>query len=175
MATTTSFNSPLADTRYEILETANGIWRRYAYPNGRSFAEFKTHLNLGGLPLLHYTHGICPETNKRIIAHGVIAVGRTASGVIAIGQLAMGLIAIGQLSIGIVLAFGQAALGTICFGQLSVGLMFAVGQFAAGQIAIGQFALGGTVLAQLGFGKHVIDMNGVDPVAKNFFLNLIGQ
>jgi len=174
MATTASFNSPLTDARYEILETANGIWRRYAYPNGSTFAEFKTHLNLGGLPLVHYTHGICPETNKRRIAHGVVAVGRIASGIIAVGQVAMGLVAIGQLSIGLVLAFGQAAFGTICFGQLAAGLYFAVGQFAAGQTVIGQFAFGEIVLAQFGLGKHVVDMNGVDPVAKNFFLHLVG-
>jgi len=174
MASTASFASPLAN-KYEILETANGIWRQYAYPNGRTFAEFKSHLNLGGLPLVHYTHGICPETNQRIIAHGVVAIGRVATGVIAIGQLAMGLVAVGQLSIGLVLALGQAAFGTICFGQLAAGLYFAVGQFAAGQIAIGQFAFGGTVLAQFGIGNHVVDLNNVDPVAKNFFLRLIGQ
>jgi hypothetical protein len=53
--------------------------------------------------------------------------------------------------------------------------LFGAGQIATGQIAIGQFAYGSHVLAQMGWGKHVVDMRGVDPVAKNFFLRLIGQ
>jgi hypothetical protein len=163
------------DVDYIVQETANGVWRRYLYPNGRRFDEFKSYLNVGGLPLVHYTHGICPQTGRRITAHGIIAVGRIASGVIAIGQFAIGLIAIGQLSIGLLLGIGQASFGAYCFGQLAIGLFFGAGQFATGQIAIGQFAYGEHVLAQMGFGKHVIDMHGVDPVAKNFFLRLIGQ
>jgi hypothetical protein len=87
----------------------------------------------------------------------------------------MGLIAIGQLSIGLLFAIGQASFGAYCMGQLAVGLFFGAGQFATGQIAIGQFAYGVNVLAQIGFGKHVIDMHGVDPAAKSFFLGLIGK
>jgi hypothetical protein len=163
------------DVDYIIQETANGIWRRYLYPNGKRFAEFKTYLNVGGLPLVHYTYGVCPQTGRRITAHGIIAVGRIASGVIAIGQFAIGLIAIGQLSIGLLFALGQASFGAYCVGQLAVGLYFGAGQFATGHIAIGQFAYGTYVLAQIGLGGHVVDMHGVDPVAKAFFLRLIGQ
>jgi hypothetical protein len=164
-----------SDVEYVIQETANGIWRRYLYPNGRRFAEFKSYLNVGGLPLVHYTYGVCPQTGRRITAHGIIAVGRVASGVIAIGQLAVGLIAIGQLSIGLLIALGQAGIAPYCMGQLAVGLFFGAGQFATGQIAIGQFAYGNYVLAQIGFGKHVIDVHGVDEVAKKFFLGWIGR
>jgi hypothetical protein len=163
------------DIEYVVQETANGIWRRYLYPNGRRFAEFKSYLNVGGLPLVHYTYGLCPQTGRRITAHGVIAVGRVASGVIAIGQVAIGLLAIGQLSIGLLLALGQASFAPFCIGQLAVGLFFGAGQFATGQIAIGQFAYGKYVLAQMGLGKHVIDVHGVDEVAKKFFLGLIGK
>lgn len=163
------------DVDYIVQETANGVWRRYMYPNGKRFAEFKTYLNVGGLPLVHYTYGICPQTGRRITAHGIVAVGRIASGVIAIGQVAMGLIAIGQLSIGLLLALGQASFGANSMGQLAIGLFFGAGQFATGQIAIGQFAYGNYVLAQMGLGKHVIDVHGVDPIAKGFFLKLIGQ
>src|SRR6476660_4635370 len=132
MSTVANPNVLRNDVDYIIQETANGIWRRYLYPNGRRFAEFKSYLNVGGLPLVHYTHGICPQTGRRITAHGIIAVGRVASGVIAIGQFAIGLIAIGQLSIGL----------------LAVGLFFGAGQFATGHIAIGQFAYGVNVLAK---------------------------
>ena len=175
MSTVANPNVLRNDVDYIIQETANGVWRRYLYPDGKRFAEFKTYLNVGGLPLVHYTHGLCPQTGRRITAHGIIAVGRVASGVIAIGQFAIGLIAIGQLSIGLLFALGQASFGTFSLGQLAVGLFFGAGQFATGQIAIGQFAYGVNVLAQIGFGKHVVDVRGVDPAAKSFFLGLIGR
>ena len=175
MSTVANPNVLRNDVDYIIQETGNGVWRRYLYPDGKRFAEFKTYLNVGGLPLVHYTQGICPQTGRRITAHGIIAVGRVASGVIAIGQFAIGLIAIGQLSIGLLFAMGQASFGALCLGQLAAGLFFGAGQFATGQIAIGQFAFGVNVLAQIGFGKHVIDVYGIDPVAKSFFLCLIGK
>src|SRR3954451_4875563 len=108
------------DVEYIIQETANGVWRRYLYPNGRRFAEFKTYLNVGGLPLVHYTHGICPQTRRRITAHRNIAIGRVASGIIAIGQFAISPIAIGQLTIGLLFAMGQASFGFFWLGQLAV-------------------------------------------------------
>lgn len=174
MSTVASSNLLLKDVQYLIQETPNGIWRRFVYPDGRRFAEFKTHKTIGGMPLVHYTAGICPETGKRITAQGIVAVGRIANGVIAIGQLAVGLVAIGQLSIGVIFGLGQATFAAMCFGQLSLGILVGVGQVATGQIAVGQFAFGGYVLAQLGYGRHVVDMHGVDPVAKEFFLGLIG-
>src|SRR3954471_1486631 len=132
MSMAASANMMLNDVQYVVEETSHGVWRRYIYPNGRRFAEFKSHTKWAGMPLVHYTYGICPETGRRITAHGIIAVGRIANGIIAIGQFAMGLIAIGQLSIGLLIGIGQATFGTICIGQLAVGLMFAAGQFAAG-------------------------------------------
>jgi hypothetical protein len=69
----------------------------------------------------------------------------------------------------------QAAFGPMAVGQAAIGLIFGLGQFATGQIAIGQFAFGGYVLGQFGLGSHVIDMRGVDPVAKDFFLRLVGK
>lgn len=175
MSAAASNNILFNNIEYQIRQTANGIWREYVYPNGRRFSEFKSHLQFGGMPLVHYTYGICPETGRRVTAHGVIAVGRIASGIIAIGQVALGLIAIGQLSIGVILGLGQATFATVCVGQLAVGLLFGAGQFATGQIAIGQFAVGGYVLAQLGIGHHVVDTRGIDPVAQAFFKSLIGQ
>ncbi len=175
MATAANSNILRGDVDYITEQTAHGVWRRYLYPSGQRFAEFKTYLSIGGLPLVHYTYGICPQTGRRVTAHGVVAVGRIASGVIAIGQMAIGLVAIGQLSIGLLLAIGQASFGAFSLGQLAIGLFFGAGQFAAGQIAIGQFAYGVNVLAQIGFGKHVVDTRGVDPVAKAFFLGLIGK
>jgi hypothetical protein len=175
MTAAVSRNMLFENVQYLVQETPHGVWRRFLHPNGKRFAEFKSHLYLSGLPLVHYTYGICPETGKRITAHGIIAVGRIASGFIAIGQFAMGLIAIGQLSIGLVIGIGQATFGTFCVGQLALGILFGAGQFATGQIALGQLAYGKYVLAQLGFGKHVIDTNGIDPAAKDFFMRMIGK
>ena len=168
-------NLLLEDVQYLVQETENGVWRRFLYPNGSRFAEFKTHLQWASLPLVHYTYCICPETGKRITARGVIAIGRVARGMIAIGQASIGLVAIGQASIGLVLGIGQATLGASCLGQLALGLIFGAGQFATGQIAIGQLAFGTYVLAQMGWGQHVIDTRTFDPAAKDFFLGLIGK
>lgn len=130
---------------------------------------------IGTLPLVHYTYGICPETGHRITARGIIAVGRFARGMIAIGQVSLGLIAIGQLSFGLIFCVAQAAFGAVCIGQAAIGLIFGAGQLATGQIAIGQIAFGAYVLAQFGWGTHVIDMRLVDPIAKDFFMKLIGR
>lgn len=168
-------NLLLEEIQYLVQETPNGVWRRFLYPNGSRFAEFKSHLALGTLPLVHYTYGLCPETGKRITARGIIAVGRFARGMIAIGQVSLGLVAIGQLSIGLVFGLGQAACGAFCLGQVAFGLIFGVGQIATGQVAIGQIAIGTYVLAQSGWGQHVVDSRMVDPIAKDFFLKLIGR
>jgi hypothetical protein len=168
-------NMLLEDVQYKIEETANGVWRSFLYPSGQRFSEFKTHLSWGGMPLLHYTYGICPETGKRVTARGVVAVGRFAHGLIAIGQVSLGLIALGQFSFGLIFCFAQFGAGAVSIGQAAIGVLFGAGQLATGQIAIGQFAYGHYVLAQLGLGKYVIDSRMVDPTAKEFFLGLIGK
>lgn len=160
---------------YQVEETSFGTWRRFLYENGSRFAEFKSHATWAGMPLVHYTYGKCPETGKRIVARGVIAVGRLAWGIVAIGHASIGLFAIGQLAIGVVFGLGQAATGVVCLGQLAVGLLLGIGQFATGYAAIGQLAFGQYVLAQLGWGEHVFDSRAIDPAAKEFFLNLIGR
>ena len=145
------------------------------YPDGNRFAEYRSHRTWGTLPLVHYTYGKCPETGKRITVRGVVAVGRFAHGIIAIGQVSMGVVAIGQLSLGVLLCVSQAAFGGIAIGQAAIGLLFGAGQLATGQVAIGQLAFGSYVLAQLGCGSHIVDSRMVDPIAKDFFLKLIGK
>jgi hypothetical protein len=168
-------NLLLQEIKYQVEDTAWGTWRRFLYPSGSRFAEFKSHRTWGGMLLLHYTYGICPETGKRITARGVIAVGRFASGFIAVGQVCIGLIAIGQLAIGLLFGIGQAATGTVCIGQLAVSLIFAFGQICVGKIAIGQIVYGQYALGQLGWGDHVWDTRAIDPVAQDFFLKLVGK
>jgi len=166
-------NLLLNDIEYKIDPTEFGWWRRYVYANGELFEEFMSHKRLWGLPLFHYTRGRCPETGKRVMAKGIIAMGRLAIGFIAIGHAAFGLVAIGQLGLGLIFGLGQASSGLFCIGQLSIGFYFGLGQFATGYIAVGQFAIGKYVLAQMGFGRYVWDMHAVSPVAEKFFKNAV--
>jgi hypothetical protein len=164
-----SKNLLLQDIEYQTEETSWGAWRRFMYPSGQVFAEFVSHGRIFGLPLIHYTYGRCPETGRRVVARGVIAIGRLAVGVIAIGHASAGLFAIGQLAIGMLFGLGQAASGLVCIGQLAVGLAFGLGQIVTGYVAVGQIGLGAYVLAQIGVGAHVWDMRQASPMARQFF------
>jgi len=168
-------NLLLENVEYQIETTNFGVWRRFVYPNGVYFAEFKSHVLFFGLPLLHYTRGKCPETGRRVVAKGVLAVGRLAMGVVAFGQASFGIIAIGQAGLGLVLGLGQGATGLYAMGQAAIGLMFGLGQVATGEIAIGQLAYGKYVLAQIGYGDYVWSMNRADPEAVTFFKSLLAR
>ncbi|MDI6764658.1 MAG: hypothetical protein QME83_16765 [Thermodesulfobacteriota bacterium] len=162
-------NLLLEKVEYKIETTSFGIWKRFAYPNGKYFAEFRSHATFWGLPFLHYTRGICPETGRRVVAKGIVAVGRLAMGVLAIGQASFGLIAMGQAGLGLLFGLGQGATGLYAIGQIAIGVWLGAGQVATGEIAIGQVAFGKYVLAQLGFGEHVWSMDRADPEAVAFF------
>lgn len=166
-------NLLLEKIEYKTETTAFGAWRRYVYPTGARFAEFRSHASWAGLPLLHYTYGVCPETGKRITAKGVIAVGRIATGILAVGQAAIGLIAVGQLCLGAVFGLGQAASGFYAVGQIAVGAALGVGQLATGYTAIGQLALGKFILAQLGSGAYAVLPERSDHEALEHFRPLI--
>jgi hypothetical protein len=157
------------EVQYKIDETRLGVWRRYLYPTGELFEEFTSHRRMLGMPWFHYTRGRCPQTGKRVVAKGVIAVGRLAVGILAIGQASAGVIAIGQAAIGLLFGFGQLSTGLLALGQLAIALAIGVGQFTTGYVAIGQGAFGVYVLAQFGYGRYVCDMNGQSPVAMEFF------
>ncbi len=162
-------NILLEEVEYKVEETGFGIWRRYGYINGTSFHEFKSHASFVGLPLVHYTYGKNPETGRRVIAKGVIAVGKLACGIVAIGHASLGLLAFGQLAVGVVFGLGQLSTGLVALGQAAIALIFGLGQLATGYIAIGQFAMGTYVLAQMGFGEFVLSMKCADPEAIEFF------
>jgi len=168
-------NLLLERVEYQFETTHFGIWRRYLYPTGVYFAELKSHSTFLGLPLVHYTHGICPETGKRIVAKGVLGIGRLATGVLAIGQASFGVVAVGQLGLGLLLGLGQGSTGWIAIGQLAIGVYFGLGQMATGSIAIGQLGLGKYVLVQMGFGEHVWSTKGSDPEAIEFFKDLLSR
>ena len=162
-------NQFFADIEYKIDETPLGVWRRFLYPDGQLFEEFVSHRRVQGLRLLHYTRGKCPETGKRIIATGVLAIGRLAVGVVAIGHASAGVVAAGQLAVGLLFGLGQASMGMFALGQLALAGIVGIGRFATGFFAIGQLGIGRYVLAQLGFGEYVWDVRGLSPVAQRFF------
>jgi hypothetical protein len=166
-------NILLENVEYRIDKTSFGVWHRYLYPTGSFFAEFKSHRTLFGLPLLHYTRGICPETGKRVKAKGIVAVGRIAVGIVAVGQAAFGAIAIGQLALSLLFGLGQASTGWAAVGQVAIGVTFGLGQFATGFTAIGQLGIGHYVLGQIGFGQHVWSTKRVDPEAVAYFKSLL--
>ncbi len=161
-------NLLLTEVRYKIETTRFGTWKRYLYPSGAAYAEFTSRKTLFGLPLVHYTAGRSPETGRRKVAVGVLAVGRIAVGIVPVGQLAVGLAPIGQAAIGVA-ALGQGALGIAAVGQLGLGILLGVGQIASGYVAVGQLAVGKYVLAQAGAGAHLWSPAVADPDAVRFF------
>ncbi len=164
-------NVLLEEVRYKVTETPRGTWKRYVYPTGASYAEYTSKSMLLGLPLVHYTRGLCPETGTHRLARGFLAVGRRAVGVIALGRVAAGVVALGQASVG-VLALGQACAGFGAVGQLAFGMALGIGQLATGYVCVAQLGVGKWVLAQLGLGKHVWAMRVRDPAAVEFFKTL---
>ncbi|MFA5554369.1 MAG: hypothetical protein WCZ89_00845 [Phycisphaerae bacterium] len=162
-------NELLEPIEYKVVRTNLGEWKSFGYSTGLSYHEFTSHAKIAGLPLIHYTYGRCPETGRRKMAKGVIAVGRIACGIIAIGQLAIGLIPIGQAAFGLLLGIGQLSTGLAAVGQAAIGFYFALGQLAVGYIAIGQFAIGTYALGQFAVGKYVLSTSRADEAAKDFF------
>lgn len=148
-------NVLLEQVDYKIEETPFGTWRRFLSPTGFAYAEFTSRRRLFGLPLVSYTAGVCPETGRRKMAKGIVAVGRSALGVVAIGQLAIGLFPVGQFSLGLIGGVGQFSTGLVAVGQFALGGVLGFGQFTTGLVALGQFALGWHVLAQKGVGVAV--------------------
>jgi hypothetical protein len=166
-------NLLLEEVPYKTEKTNLGTWRKYLYPTGEYFSEFTSNKTMFGLPLIHFTRGKCPETGRRIVAKGIIAVGRIAVGVLAIGHASFGILAIGQLALGLLFGLGQASSGMIAVGQLALGGYFGIGQIATGMIAIAQFGIGKYVLAQAGVGKYVWTQKTADPQAVEFFKSLL--
>lgn len=163
----------LLDTiEYKTEDTRWGKWRRFLYPTGARFSEFTSHSRMLGLPLVHYASGINPATGKRIVAKGIIAVGRLAVGVFAIGHASAGVIAVGQLGLGLVIGLGQLSTGAYALGQVAAAVMVGIGQVATGEVAVAQVGAGEYVLAQIGIGEYVWSTERADPEAVEFFKDL---
>lgn len=158
---------------YKVEETRLGVWRRFRSEKFGYFEEFVSHRRCLGLPWVHYTRGLSPESGQKHCALGIVAVGRKAVGFIAVGQFAAGVIAVGQIGVGIFLGLGQLAAGVAALGQCAVGSLFGLGQLSTGYVAIGQLGIGVYVIAQKGMGRHVCDAEGISPIALQFLQSLI--
>lgn len=115
--------------------------------------EYRSHIELFGLPLVHISFGLWRPRPAR----GIFAVGNVAAGVVAVGGLAAGGFAFGGVSLGL-LALGGLALGGISIGGLALGLFAlgggAIGVWAVGGLAVGQTAaLGGAAFAPYALGE----------------------
>ena len=134
-----------------INESKSGEYsQEVAITSGRDF-EYRSEDELFGLPLIHITRGIDPNTGRRRVSRGIIAIGEVAIGVIAVGGFVLGGIAIGGMGIGII-AIGGVAFGVMALGAISFGLFFAMGTVALSLM----YAIGWSALA-----PHFIGANGI--------------
>jgi len=132
------------------------VFYGFGYP---SF-EYRSSVEIFGLPLVHIAQGIDPETGMPRVARGIIAIGSLAIGVLAIGSVALGVFALGGLTVGLV-ALGGIAVGiAAAFGGLVVGGYLAIGGAAFSLM----YALGGLALA-----PHALGGNRLDPEMLRMF------
>ncbi len=110
--------------------------------------EYRTRRTLWGLPLVHLATGWDPETGRKRIAKGVLAVGDVAVGVVAVGAVAAGGVAAGGI-----------ALGLAALGGAAVGVLLAVGGLAVGLVAVGGLAVGYHAVGGMAFGVHALGDN----------------
>lgn len=109
--------------------------------------EYKSSIQLFGLPLIHIAKGFDPVTGRKKIAKGIIAMGDIAVGGFAMGGLAFGLITLGGISISLLASLGGLAISAfMSCGGLSVGTI------AIGGLAMGYYGIGGCVVALNGCG-----------------------
>ncbi len=135
--------------------------------------DFRSKAMLCGLPWLHVATGIDPDTGRRRVASGIIAIGNVARGWVALGGLAIGGIAFGGLAVGVI-AFGGLGLGLLALGGMAVGLIAAFGGGAVGPIAIGGGGIGYYGFGGGTYAVHGVSALGVDPQAWDFFQPWVG-
>jgi len=128
-------------------------WAAMGYRGAYWGFEYRSQQELWGLPLVHITRGLNPETGLPQVARGIVAIGDIAVGLVAVGGFAVGGFAIGGMALG-VLALGGIAAGAAALGGIALALYFAAGGLA---ISMG-VAIGG-----LGLGARVISATGSDP------------
>jgi hypothetical protein len=148
----------------EVATTSMGVTRRHACTDGKVFLEFTSRARIFGIPLIHRTRGVDPQSGKRIVAKGIIAIGRTSVGVLAVGQIAVGLVAVGQMAFGLLFCLAHLEVGMTVIGQVAIGGLVGIGCLSTGFISVGQITAGWFSVGQFALSPHGIDMRGADPV-----------
>jgi hypothetical protein len=108
--------------------------------------EYRSEMEILGLPLVHITNGNDPKTGNRLVSKGVIAIGEVAIGVLAVGGFAFGVLAVGGMAVGLI-ALGGLAIGVLAAGGIALGGLVAAGGvayslvYAFGALAHAQYVL----------------------------------
>jgi hypothetical protein len=147
------------------------------------FYEFKSKINIFGVPLLHIKVNRYGRLGRRpCVAKGIIAIGTTSIGVISIGAIPIGIISLGGVALGIVsigggaigllLAVGGASIGSLAIGGVAIGFG-AIGGCAIGKIAVGGYAKGTVAIGSKAVGKYYMNTNHIGDDNREAIKNLI--
>ena len=125
-----------------------------------------------GMPVIHVAFGIDPDTGKKRIAKGWIAIGDVAIGGLALGGIALGIIgiggmgvgavAMGGMALGLLLGAGGMATGAVANGGLAIGGL-AQGGGAVGGIAVGGGGFGYVAIGGGAMGEYFVSGHGIKP------------
>ena len=153
----------------ELVQLAN-----YAKIAGRlhSGIEWSSRARVFGYPVIHIASGFNPETGKKRIARGLVAIGDVAigglamggvgMGVIGMGGCGLGLVGIGGLGVGLLQGVGGLGVGAVANGGGAIGGI-ASGGGALGGIAVGGGSLGYVALGGGAFGTYTVSGRGINP------------
>lgn len=121
--------------------------------------EYRSSIELFGMPLVHIAYGVNPTTGLPRVARGFIAIGNFAIGVFAVGGIALGLFVLSGIGLGLVTIAGIAMGVIVAFGGISMSLGLAVGGVALSlYYAIGGLPLAPYTLSATGAGRQVVEM-----------------
>jgi len=99
--------------------------------------EYRSQTEIFGLPMIHITQGIDPQTGRFRVACGWFALGDIAIGGIAVGGITFGILSFGGISLG-ALVVGGIAIGGFALGGIAIGAAAAVGAIAVSlKLALG--------------------------------------
>jgi predicted Ser/Thr protein kinase len=151
------------------VETVHGVRQLPPHINHLQSFEYRSKTELFGWPLLHVVSGPDPQTGRKRVAKGIVAIGDIAVGGLACGGVAVGILTFGGASIGL-FAFGGVALGLLlAMGGAAIGTGFSVGGLAVGMIAMGGIVVGGFGYGGVAFAGRAISGQGSDQDAIQLF------
>jgi len=170
-------NLARGEVDYDIIESPRLVTRRYVYATGNAYTEVTSKASWMGWPLFHMTLGRSPETGRRRVAKGWLAVGRFAVGGVALGQVALGFVAVAQLGFGLLFAVAQGGFSAYkSVSQIAVAPVAAYGQVALARTeAVGQVAVAEYAMGQVGMGRYVFDAKRRDPEAAEHFAPILSR